>query len=350
MSQFQLIIFLLLLVVSSSSFGNNQMKSKIRKDTIEGIYYSLHIIWEGLDVKDHNINELVNFRENHPNIKIIHHISPMYVLGTIKKYRFKEILKKVFKNGDVLGAYLSGWKEVIDESDVKFNANNSFWGNTLHDDCNLCGSEIPLTNYGESDLNKIISTSLEEIGDLGFGYPLASYIAGWQNNEILLKILAENKIQVDFSLIAPYKTYDTLAFQNIYKLLIDTWGNESQPLNPQVTIYGKKGIFQLPNNFAQPGIIPYSKAKKILMQTFKSIERKIQKGSIISLMILQNRLANDINHLNQFTVLLQKKSKESNIALKNICDSPIFLDTNIFDVQRTKSWNWPNHQHQKTSL
>ena len=58
--------------------------------------------------------------------------------------------------------------EIIEESGVEFNGENSFWGNVLPENCNLCGSEIPLTNYDEKDLEKIIEWSIEEIDDLGF--------------------------------------------------------------------------------------------------------------------------------------------------------------------------------------
>ena len=75
---------------------SNDNLSQVKTDSVDGIFYSLHI-WEGLKIKDHNIDAIQKFRIKHKNIPIIHHISPKYLENSFSKYQLEASLKKVFK-------------------------------------------------------------------------------------------------------------------------------------------------------------------------------------------------------------------------------------------------------------
>ena len=82
----------------------------MKKDSVRGIYYSLHIIWDGLEVEQRNLSKLVQFREENKDLPVIHHISPRYVTDSMSRYKIKDTLEKVFRKGDEVGIYLSGWR------------------------------------------------------------------------------------------------------------------------------------------------------------------------------------------------------------------------------------------------
>jgi hypothetical protein len=158
---------LILPLLAASMFGATQSgglavqesitnaPASVKKDSVNGIYYSLHIVWEGLEVEDYHIKKLEKFRGEHPDISVIHHVSPLYATSAMSRYDLKKNLEKVFRKGDQMGVYISGWKSVVEEAGVKFRSENSFWGNKLREDCTVCGSEIPITSYTKSELEKI---------------------------------------------------------------------------------------------------------------------------------------------------------------------------------------------------
>lgn len=314
----------------------------VKKDSLEGLYFSTHIIWEGLEIKEYNLKKLVEFRTKHKNLPVIHLISPSYASNSLKRYKLKNAIEKVFKKGDKVGVYLSGWKNIVEEANVDFKAGNSFWGNQLKSDCRQCGSETPLTNYNSAELKKIIEWSIEEVDDLGLGTPTSSLIAGWQSNQDILNILADNNIKVDFSMIAPYRTVQTLKHQHLYHLLLDLWGYRSESLSPIARQFSSDKIFQIPNNFAHPGIIPYSYAKPMLDQLFNAIERDTYKGATVSIMVSQSRADKDIHQLSRFAKELYNNAKRKKIDVMHLLETPIFSDPESIKLSRSGTWSWPN--------
>ena len=349
-SIFFISIFILLngeKINSSTPNTATEGTSVVKKDSVKGIYYSLHLIWEGMDIIDYHIQKLIEFRERFPDLPIIHHVSPRYSTTTVSKFKLKKALEKVYKEGDQIGIYISGWKTVIKAANVKFRTKESFWGNTLTEDCYYCGSEIPISSYNKRELEEIISWTIEEIDDLGFGTPKSSFIAGWQGTKEVLEVLSKHGILVDYSMIAPYRISDNLQFQNIYKYLLDYWGYRSESLTPLAKKIKNDKIFQIPNNFAHPGVIPLTTALELLAQIFQAIDRSTYNGSTISLMVSQNRLYNDISHIEKFTQELFKMTSEMKIDFNMLISSPLYYDPDSIKMSKAGTWNWPNHNVMK---
>ena len=332
-----------LAIATVRPISNNNL-SQVKTDSVDGIFYSLHILWEGLKIKDHNLDAIKEFRNNHKNIPIIHHISPKYLENSFSKYQLEEGLKKVFKKGDKIGLYLSGWRYPIEKSEVKFRADNSFWANELDINCKNCGSEIPVTTYNYSELEKIVEYSVNAISDFGFGKPSSSFVAGWDSSDDLLRVLANNKIKIDFSMISPYIISDTIKYEQLYKQLLDTWGYQDNILAPQATVFEDNHIFQIPNNYATPGFMPYILANAQLDKLFTSINRKIYNGSTVSLMVNQDRFKRDSYHVSKFSDKLITKTKSAGLSFTFLVNSPIFESSEVINVSKLSQWKWPSQK------
>jgi hypothetical protein len=322
---------------------------KVKTDSVDGIYYSLHILWEGLKIESKNIDAIKEFRLRHKNTPIIHHISPFYSENSLTEFQIKDTLKKVFKKGDRIGVYLSGWKKVIEGADVKFNDKNSFWANTVKKDCKQCGSEIPLSNYTSSELDKIIEFSVESVEGLGFGTPSTSFVAGWDTSPEVLSALARNNIKIDFSMISPYRVSATIKYENLYQQLLDKWGYQENILAPQASVFDGDSIFQIPNNFASPGFMPYKLASTHLGTLFKAINRKIYKGSTISLMVLQSRFKRDEMHITHFKDELMNKTNTAGLKMNYLINSPIFDSPETINISTIDRWKWPQSKGGKVT-
>ena len=227
---------------------------------------------------------------------------------------------------------------------MKFRVDESFWANKLDLNCENCGSEIPVTTYNYKELEKIVQYSINAISDFGFGKPTSSFVAGWDSSDDLLKVLANNKIKIDFSMISPYMISDTIKYEQLYKQLLDTWGYQDNILAPQAAIFEKNHIFQIPNNYATPGFMPYSLANAQLNKLFTSINRKIYKGSTVSLMVNQDRFKRDSYHVSNFSEKLITKTKSAGLSFTFLVNSPIFDSSEIINVSRLSQWKWPSQK------
>jgi hypothetical protein len=154
--------------------------------------------------------------------------------------------------------------------------------------------------------------------------------------------LSDNGIKIDFSMVAPYRTEQTLKYQNIYQHLLDFWGYRTESLAPIAREFEEQKIFQIPNNFAHPGIIPYKKAKSLLKQVFSAINRDTYNGSTVSLMISQNRLYSDLPQVEEFTKEIFKQAIENKIDFNLLVNSPIYLDPESVKLSKAGTWAWPN--------
>lgn len=351
---FLLSLWCILLFSPQLSFAKTSDTNKhpvltLKKDSISGIYYSFHIAWEGFEVKQSNLNKLISLREKHPNMPVIHHISPAYFTSSEKKNNIKTALNLTFKKQDKLGVYLSGWRSVVEQAGVKFKSEKSFWGNHLADSCQDCGSEIPLTQYSQPEISKIVSWSIDEITDLGYGRPDTSYIEGWQGTEKILEVLVQNGIKIDFSMLSPYRVKESLKFFPIYQTLLDNWGYKNDTLTSLVRSFGNQRLIQIPNNFAHPGVIPLDNANKFLDNVFNAINRRMHTGAPVSIMVSQTRASMDIPHIHRFTRRILLQSWQNGVEFKYLTNSPLFVNPTLVETSATETWSWPN-EHPKSTV
>src|SRR6185312_11039927 len=93
---------------------------------------------------------------------------------------------------DQLAVLLGGWKSLATKAGVIFRRTPTFWGNALRDvDCaSDCGLDVPVHVYPESDLEKLLQTSLATLDQHGFGRPKGVAVEGWVASPAVLEAAA----------------------------------------------------------------------------------------------------------------------------------------------------------------
>ena len=83
--------------------------------------------------------------------------------------------------------------------------------------------------------------------------------------------------------------------------------------------------------------MPYSLANAQLNKLFTSINRKIYKGSTVSLMVNQDRFKRDSYHVSNFSEKLITKTKSAGLSFTFLVNSPIFESSEAINVSKIKS-------------
>mgnify|MGYP000113654135 CR=1 FL=1 len=163
------------------------------------------LLWEGRDVKQQNIEALLELRQDFPDLKLVHFIDPAYFMRSPEEaQRTRKALDQIFnQEKDEIALYLHGWKSTIEKAGVNFISGPTFWGELDRGGCSRdCGEAVPMTLYSKQDLQKIIAISIDRLQAMALPKPTSFLTAGWLSSPDLLAAIVEAGFTHDYSQVA----------------------------------------------------------------------------------------------------------------------------------------------------
>lgn len=198
---FCVVCFLSLFSVFTSDAVENNVKNNVDKNTEVGkIVIIVSVDWEGSHLKEENLSVMSKFRDQFPEIQIQHFINPAYFSRAksleLTNEEIAKKIKSVLRSGDEQGMHIHAWKELIEDSGVKFKTLPTF-----HDFNNADkeGRKVPLWIYSKKELIKIFEKGINILVQSGFDKPKSFRAGGWMATKEVLEALAANGICIDCS-------------------------------------------------------------------------------------------------------------------------------------------------------
>lgn len=190
-----------LLVFSQITVATIPAKADSKKPLTVKLFMSVD--WEGCSLDSYNISAFNKFRDDYPQIKIIHFLNAAYFLKPgSKSATVKNQINTVIRPGDEVGLHIHALESLVTASGVAFRDDVTFSGNASRGlDCER-GHDVPLSIYSKDELNKIIQTSLTVLAQNGYTNIRSFRAGGWVANQAVLDALAENNISNDSSSVS----------------------------------------------------------------------------------------------------------------------------------------------------
>lgn len=161
------------------------------------LFVTFTVDYEGSDVPDENLAELVEFAEGHPPLPIVHLFNPhIYVAPDISQNRADYLTQWILVrklNGDEVGMHLHMRNEMVQAAGVDVRKTPK-WTSTLDN-----GHDVPCSAYTYDEFTKIVSWAKEQFLTEGLGEPVTFRAGGWFADETTLKVLDHNNFKIDTS-------------------------------------------------------------------------------------------------------------------------------------------------------
>ena len=166
--------------ISAFAFEDKDYGSK-------SIALSINVLWEGRDLKPHNIEALKQFRETHPNIVFHHFIDPAYFF---KFPQASETIKSVFSQGDFVGLYLNPWRSTVTKSGAIFEPPRLESGTARQGVIKTVAMMYPLQFTRITKLSKFLRLPLMLLKKMVFRRLRVLLSGSWFQTEQILEVAA----------------------------------------------------------------------------------------------------------------------------------------------------------------
>lgn len=270
-----LVLSFLVLLISSASFASMR------------INLILSVDWEGYSLEEENLRAFQQFRQEYPEVKIIHFLNAAYFLNPgfpfFKSLRNRSIAQKiqsVIRPGDELGVHIHAQETLLKASGVEFREHETFWGHEKSVSINgVRGHDVPLTLFSEEEIIKLLKTSVQILNENGFHNLYSFRAGGWAASPEVLNALVATGFRIDSSAVAPEIVKSIMLKSNIgstdseppiYKNVVHKLWRKINPKNDKAfTIETSHGpIVELPNNF---GLADYVTGEEVFSQFLKTM-------------------------------------------------------------------------------
>ncbi|HEY8272474.1 MAG TPA: hypothetical protein VIG33_16395 [Pseudobdellovibrionaceae bacterium] len=238
-----LIYFLFFGIFADASGNGNQQINLI-----------ISVDWEGFSLEDANLEAFRKFREDYPEVKIVHFLNAAYFLQ--KGADAPSIQKKinsVIRPGDELGLHIHAFETLLEAAGVKYREDYNFWGREKSKPINnVRGHDVPLSIYSESEIRKIVRTSLNILEENGFKNLKSFRAGGWAASPEVLNALVKEGLTIDSSAVPPEIVKNVTGEETpLYSKIVNKlWQQTTVQSDTAYEIKTETGtIVEVPNNF-----------------------------------------------------------------------------------------------------
>jgi hypothetical protein len=214
----------------------------------------ISVDWEGFSLDSENLDAFRQFRNDYPNIKIIHFLNAAYFTkpGAKAKTIAKQI-NSLLLPGDELGLHIHAFESLLRVAGVEFRDSETFWGHSGSEEINGDrGHDVPLSLYSEEEIRKIVRTSLNILGENGFSELRSFRAGGWIATPEVLEALIQEGIYVDSSAVSS-EVVGLVAREDqpLYQINKRLWPYQT-PMNDRPYRIGTRSgsILEFPDNIA----------------------------------------------------------------------------------------------------
>jgi hypothetical protein len=241
------IILILMITIFISLFASASVTQDIN--------LIISVDWEGYSLEDYNLEAMRKFRDDYPNIKIVHFLNAAYFLKKgIKLSTITKKIKSVIRKGDELGLHIHPFETLLKASGVSYKEGQTFWGRSESVPINgVRGHDLPLSLFNEAELRLLIRTSIHILEKNGFKNLRSFRAGGWSASPEVLSALVKEGIFIDSSAVSPAIIRNLVGRDSpLYKDIVNKyWANTTiQSANTYEIETSAGKILEIPNNFA----------------------------------------------------------------------------------------------------
>lgn len=164
------------------------------------VYVTWTLDWEGTDVKQSNLDRIVNISSKY-GIPVTHFFNP-YIYYSTSANRSKTITNWILnrKNaGDSIGLHLHMYEKYVRAAGVI--PKQTYWGYDGYGK----GYDTPTVEYSYEEFMKILALAKSDFSKHGLDTPTIYRAGGWFANEEILRALEDSGFIADSSGRTPYK-------------------------------------------------------------------------------------------------------------------------------------------------
>ncbi|MFK7824441.1 MAG: hypothetical protein AB8G05_09800 [Oligoflexales bacterium] len=219
------------------------------------IYITISVDWEGRDLDSKNLKIMDKFRQEHPNLPLLHFLNAAYFTkkGAVPEEVSKKI-RSVLRQQDELGLHIHAWKSLIEASGVNYRHFPKWTPKRYHQQqieaCRTgdCGHEVPISRYQATELRQIIGKSLDILSKQGFPRPLSFRAGGWMASTNVLEALSQEGFLYDSSEISNLHFKEKLKDYAIPLWTKQLWPDASSISQPYVINTENSSVTEMPDN------------------------------------------------------------------------------------------------------
>lgn len=239
----------------------------------------LTVDWEGYSLDPANLSAFSKFRDQHPEIKLVHFLNAAYFTKSgADAADIVAKIKSVLRPGDDYGLHLHALENLVIASGVKFRDGQTFWGDSESKAIlGQRGHDIPLSLFSVDELRKLIRTSLSILSKNGFKDIHSFRAGGWIASSEVLEALVHEGITIDSSAVSS-EFVGLLAGPEmpLYTINKKLWPDQNFMRHEPYQIQTPAGpIVEVPNNIALADYIDDEKAFELFDELYvKNLGRK----------------------------------------------------------------------------
>jgi hypothetical protein len=241
-----LLIFLTGLLLASAGFS--QEREVLQVNLI------MSVDWEGFSLDAKNIEAFQQFRNDYPDIKIIHFLNAAYFTKAgADTDAIAKTIRSVFRSGDEFGLHVHAFESLLNRAGVDFRDSVTYWGATHSKEINGDrGHDVSLSLFNLEEMRKIIRTSLEILEQNGFTEIRSFRAGGWIATPTVLEALHLEGIQIDSSAVSPAVVgLVAKPDQPLFQINQELWPDQTPFKDEPYLIKTKTGVItEFPDNVA----------------------------------------------------------------------------------------------------
>lgn len=266
--------------------------------------------WEGWSLDEENLEAMRQFRQQHPEIPMLHLLNPVYFARPdADAPAAAQTIKSTLLPSDAHGLHLHGWKSLVERCELPYRGTPSFSGPA--EECNEgdCGYSVSLEYaYSEHELTILVGCSVDLLVQQGFEWPKSFRAGGWQFGPKLASAIQRNGFLLDTSRTAP-------------QLVANRWDESSHLVKMVRALHADgdildqpfellPGLMEYPNNAS---LVDYTRTEE-LVEIFKALVAN--KKSVMVLGFHQESAFNYLDRLADAIPLMQQAADATGVRLQ----------------------------------
>jgi hypothetical protein len=241
------------------------------------IHLIISVDWEGFSLDESNLEAFRRFRNDYPEVKIVHFLNAAYFYTPgVDPEIIKNKIRSVIRPGDELGLHIHALETLLTEAGVSYREGETFWGRSESEPINgVRGHDLPLTMFTQDEVRKLIKQSVSTLHQYGFNNLKSFRAGGWAASKEVLNALVLEGFKIDSSAVSSdivklVTGKDSPLYKNIVHKL---WPEISVRSTEPYEIKTENGsIIEIPNNF---GLADYLSGRGLYVQ-FEKLMNSIE--------------------------------------------------------------------------
>ncbi|MCX4025118.1 hypothetical protein H0A36_27645 [Endozoicomonas sp. SM1973] len=284
----------------------------------------ISVDWEGYWIKEKDIQKMRQFREDFPEVGMLHFLNAAYYTKHDANYpEITQTIQSVLLPNDEHGLHIHGWRSLVEASGVTFNTSPRMGKKDpiSLDKCQPpkdCGHDIDISSYSKSELRNIIRFSKRTLMDEGFDQPVSFRAGGWMTRSNAIQALSEEGIQYDSSAMPPEllkgSPWEKLP---LYTWLDRLWSNIDTDTQPYViSRSGQARVLEIPDNGILADYITAEGMLEIFKKNVTKWQKNTDKNIYVSIGFHQESADKYLDRIREAKGLIEAYAQENDIPFE----------------------------------